>query len=218
MRGIAVIKPGAPCRRRRLRHPEPMSSASATPWCADFCGHGLGRIFHDAPNILHFGRPGDGPVLKPGMFFTVEPMINRRPLAGERSATAGPRSRATARSPPSSSIRSASPKPASSSSRAVLELIKPPYDLGETKATPRRRQRPFSAAELNIEATRRQSLTVAVVRHDDGRFPGGCGGDRDRRADKSARPARSRSLNWPRRPGFRRKVARHPLRSRQGSS
>jgi methionyl aminopeptidase len=42
----------------------------------DFCGHGLGRIFHDAPNILHFGRPGTGPVLKPGMFFTVEPMVN----------------------------------------------------------------------------------------------------------------------------------------------
>ncbi|MFN3858622.1 MAG: type I methionyl aminopeptidase [Caulobacter sp.] len=42
----------------------------------DFCGHGLGRIFHDAPNVLHFGRPGTGPVLKPGMFFTVEPMVN----------------------------------------------------------------------------------------------------------------------------------------------
>ncbi|KAI6244292.1 Type I methionyl aminopeptidase [Aphelenchoides fujianensis] len=42
----------------------------------DFCGHGLGRVFHDAPNILHFGRPGQGAVLKPGMFFTVEPMVN----------------------------------------------------------------------------------------------------------------------------------------------
>ena len=42
----------------------------------DFCGHGIGRRFHEAPNVLHFGRPGDGPVLKPGMFFTVEPMVN----------------------------------------------------------------------------------------------------------------------------------------------
>lgn len=42
----------------------------------DFCGHGLGRLFHDAPNILHFGTPGEGEELKPGMFFTIEPMIN----------------------------------------------------------------------------------------------------------------------------------------------
>lgn len=42
----------------------------------DFCGHGLGRVFHAAPNVLHYGRPGTGPVLEPGMFFTIEPMIN----------------------------------------------------------------------------------------------------------------------------------------------
>ena len=42
----------------------------------DFCGHGLGRLFHDEPNILHVGRRGEGVPLKPGMFFTVEPMIN----------------------------------------------------------------------------------------------------------------------------------------------
>ncbi len=42
----------------------------------DFCGHGLGRVFHAAPNVLHFGRWGSGPVLEPGMFFTIEPMIN----------------------------------------------------------------------------------------------------------------------------------------------
>lgn len=42
----------------------------------DFCGHGLGRVFHDAPNILHYGRPGSGLILRPGMFFTIEPMIN----------------------------------------------------------------------------------------------------------------------------------------------
>jgi methionyl aminopeptidase len=42
----------------------------------DFCGHGLGRIFHDVPNIPHFGQPGTGPALREGMFFTIEPMIN----------------------------------------------------------------------------------------------------------------------------------------------
>jgi len=42
----------------------------------DFCGHGIGRVFHDAPNVLHYGEAGVGLVLVPGMFFTVEPMIN----------------------------------------------------------------------------------------------------------------------------------------------
>ena len=42
----------------------------------DFCGHGIGRVFHDAPSVLHYGRPGSGPRLRAGMFFTVEPMIN----------------------------------------------------------------------------------------------------------------------------------------------
>ena len=42
----------------------------------EFCGHGLGREFHLPPNVVHFGRPGSGPTLKSGMFFTVEPMIN----------------------------------------------------------------------------------------------------------------------------------------------
>ena len=42
----------------------------------DFCGHGIGRLFHDSPEVVHAGRPGTGPELKPGMIFTVEPMIN----------------------------------------------------------------------------------------------------------------------------------------------
>ena len=42
----------------------------------DFCGHGVGRVFHDSPEVIHAGRPGSGPELKPGMIFTVEPMIN----------------------------------------------------------------------------------------------------------------------------------------------
>jgi len=42
----------------------------------DFCGHGIGRIFHDAPNVVHYGEAGNGLKLKQGMFFTIEPMIN----------------------------------------------------------------------------------------------------------------------------------------------
>ena len=42
----------------------------------DFCGHGLGRVFHTAPSVLHFGNPGEGIKLRPGMFLTIEPMIN----------------------------------------------------------------------------------------------------------------------------------------------
>lgn len=42
----------------------------------DYCGHGLGRIFHTAPNVLHYGKPGAGLVLEEGMFFTIEPMVN----------------------------------------------------------------------------------------------------------------------------------------------
>ncbi|MFQ5437376.1 MAG: type I methionyl aminopeptidase [Paracoccaceae bacterium] len=42
----------------------------------DFCGHGLGQVFHAAPNVLHYGRRGSGPVIEEGMFFTIEPMVN----------------------------------------------------------------------------------------------------------------------------------------------
>jgi methionyl aminopeptidase len=42
----------------------------------DFCGHGVGKLFHDEPNVLHYGKRGEGVQLKTGMIFTVEPMIN----------------------------------------------------------------------------------------------------------------------------------------------
>ncbi|MDE3028884.1 MAG: type I methionyl aminopeptidase [Paracoccaceae bacterium] len=42
----------------------------------DFCGHGLGRVFHAPPNVLHYGRAGTGAVLEEGMIFTIEPMVN----------------------------------------------------------------------------------------------------------------------------------------------
>ena len=42
----------------------------------DYCGHGIGRVFHEEPQILHYGTPGTGEILQPGMTFTIEPMIN----------------------------------------------------------------------------------------------------------------------------------------------
>lgn len=53
-----------------------LAEAERTSVVRDFVGHGLGQLFHDEPNIMHFGRPGSGPELKPGMIFTIEPMIN----------------------------------------------------------------------------------------------------------------------------------------------
>lgn len=74
-RGMAVVRPGA-----TLGHiGEAIQAYAEGERCSvvrDFCGHGLGRLFHDEPNILHYGRAGEGAVLKPGMFFTIEPMIN----------------------------------------------------------------------------------------------------------------------------------------------
>jgi methionyl aminopeptidase len=76
MRGIAVVKPGNTT--GDIGHAI-QSYAEGQEKCAvvrDFCGHGLGKIFHSLPNIVHYGKPGGGMALRPGMFFTIEPMIN----------------------------------------------------------------------------------------------------------------------------------------------
>jgi methionyl aminopeptidase len=77
--GIRLVRPGA-----RLgdigyaiqRHAEAHSFSVVR----EYCGHGIGREFHEDPQVLHYGRPGTGVVLEPGMTFTIEPMIN----AGKR--------------------------------------------------------------------------------------------------------------------------------------
>jgi methionyl aminopeptidase len=75
MRGIAVVRPGI--RLGAIGHAiQTYAEAQRYSVVRDFCGHGVGRIFHDAPSVLHYGRPEDGPELREGMFFTVEPMIN----------------------------------------------------------------------------------------------------------------------------------------------
>jgi len=75
MRGISVIHPGATTGDIGAAI-QTYVEAQHMSVVRDFCGHGVGRLFHDEPNIVHVGRPGEGIVLRPGMFFTVEPMIN----------------------------------------------------------------------------------------------------------------------------------------------
>ncbi len=74
-KGINVVRPGATLGdigHAIQSHAEPKRYSVVR----DFCGHGLGRVFHDAPNVMHYGEPGEGEVLREGMFFTIEPMIN----------------------------------------------------------------------------------------------------------------------------------------------
>ena len=75
MRGIAVVRPGATT--GDIGHAiQSYAESFGYSIVREYCGHGLGRVFHTAPNILHFGKPGQGIELKEGMFFTVEPMVN----------------------------------------------------------------------------------------------------------------------------------------------
>jgi len=75
MRGIEIIKPGVTTGDigHAIQYFAERKNYSVV---RDFCGHGLGQVFHDQPSILHFGNPGEGVELLEGMFFTVEPMIN----------------------------------------------------------------------------------------------------------------------------------------------
>ena len=75
LRGIAVVREGATTGDIGAAI-QAFAEGERCSVVRDFCGHGLGRLFHDEPNILHYGRRGEGVTLKAGMFFTVEPMIN----------------------------------------------------------------------------------------------------------------------------------------------
>lgn len=73
--GIRVVRPGATLGDvghaiQRLAEGEGFSVVR------DYCGHGIGKVYHDKPDVLHYGRPGQGLVLRPGMIFTIEPMLN----------------------------------------------------------------------------------------------------------------------------------------------
>lgn len=75
MRGMNVVKPGATTGDIGYAI-QTYSEGERCSVVREFCGHGLGLVFHDRPNILHYGSPGEGAALKPGMLFTIEPMIN----------------------------------------------------------------------------------------------------------------------------------------------
>ncbi|ALF88181.1 MULTISPECIES: type I methionyl aminopeptidase [Ralstonia solanacearum species complex] len=78
-KGIAVVRPGA--RLGDIGHViQQHAEAAGYSVVREYCGHGIGKVFHEDPQILHYGRPGTGLELKAGMIFTIEPMIN----AGKR--------------------------------------------------------------------------------------------------------------------------------------
>jgi methionyl aminopeptidase len=86
MRGVAAAKPGATL--GDIGHAvQSVVERNRFSVVRDFCGHGIGRRFHEPPNVLHFGRPGEGPVLRPGMFFTDRTDGERR--AGGREDPGG---------------------------------------------------------------------------------------------------------------------------------
>ncbi len=75
LRGIAVVRPGATL--GDIGHAiQTHVEAQGFSVVREYCGHGIGRIYHEDPQVLHYGKPGDGLVLKEGMTFTVEPMVN----------------------------------------------------------------------------------------------------------------------------------------------
>ena len=76
MAGIEAVKPGATLGDVGYACQQVAENAGYSV-VQEFCGHGIGRGFHEAPQVLHYGQKGQGPVLKPGMIFTIEPMINQ---------------------------------------------------------------------------------------------------------------------------------------------
>jgi methionyl aminopeptidase len=75
MKGIEAVRPGATL--GDIGHAiQEYAESQRFSVVRDFCGHGLGRVFHAPPSVMHIGQPGRGTVLEPGMFFTIEPMIN----------------------------------------------------------------------------------------------------------------------------------------------
>ena len=74
-RGIRAVKPGATL--GDVGHAiQQYAESERFSVVREYCGHGIGKVYHDAPQVLHYGRPGQGLVLQPGMTFTIEPMIN----------------------------------------------------------------------------------------------------------------------------------------------
>lgn len=74
-KGIALVRPG--CRLGDIGHViQQHAEANYYTIVKEYCGHGIGRVFHEDPQVVHYGRPGTGMELKEGMTFTIEPMVN----------------------------------------------------------------------------------------------------------------------------------------------
>ena len=73
--GIQVVKPGATLGDIGYAI-QSVAQAEGYSIVREYCGHGIGKIYHEQPNILHYGQPGQGMVLQQGMVFTIEPMVN----------------------------------------------------------------------------------------------------------------------------------------------
>lgn len=74
-RGIRVVKPGATL--GDVGHAiQTFAEGERFSVVREYCGHGIGQVYHEEPQVLHYGEPGSGLVLKPGMTFTIEPMVN----------------------------------------------------------------------------------------------------------------------------------------------
>ena len=83
--GIKIVKPGI--HLGDIGHViQRFAESNGFSVVREFCGHGIGRVFHEEPQVLHYGRPGTLEMLKPGMTFTIEPMIN----AGKKEIKEGP--------------------------------------------------------------------------------------------------------------------------------
>ena len=75
MRGVAAVRPGATLGDVGEAI-QSFVEEQRLSVVRDFCGHGIGRVFHEPPNVMHYGKRGQGLVLREGMFFTIEPMVN----------------------------------------------------------------------------------------------------------------------------------------------
>ena len=132
-RGIAVVRPGVTTGHIGAAI-QAYAEAERCSIVRDFCGHGLGRVFHDRPNILHYGKAGTGPLLKPGMFFTVEPMVNagtwQVKVLGDGWTAVTRDKQLSAQFEHSVGITETGVEFFTLSPKG---LAKPPYDLGETK-------------------------------------------------------------------------------------
>lgn len=74
-RGIRAVRPGATL--GDIGHAiQSYAESERFSVVREYCGHGIGRVYHEEPQVLHYGRPGTGPILRKGMIFTIEPMIN----------------------------------------------------------------------------------------------------------------------------------------------